>query len=148
VVSPPFFFPATTSTKPPPHLSRRNPPQQHHSAQIPLAQCFLTSSPCSPARSGPAPATPRRNCPHPEPPLTRAVRARPCRRQLPPLDLQPIQVYVSFPRDPLVLVHASFACVRRPFAGNGDAPPRPPYSPVVGPVLLLPIHHTPFPCTP
>jgi hypothetical protein len=42
-----FLLPATTSTEAPPHSFRRNPPQPHHPAQIPLAQSFLTSSPCS-----------------------------------------------------------------------------------------------------
>jgi hypothetical protein len=44
-----FLLPATTSTEAPPHSFRQNPPQPHHAAQIPLAQSFLTSSPCSTA---------------------------------------------------------------------------------------------------
>jgi hypothetical protein len=89
------------------------------------------------------PAFLRQNCSHPEPPLTGAARARPHRRQLLPLDLQPIQVHKSIPRSLLVLVRAFLACVHRPLAGNTGDPTRPPHFLVAGRVPPPPVEHTP-----
>jgi hypothetical protein len=85
----------------------------------------------------------RRICPHPEPPVTGAARARLRRRQLPPRGLQPTQVYRSTPRSTPMLVRVFDLRVRWSFAGNGDAPPRPPHLLVDGQVPL-----PPFECTP
>jgi hypothetical protein len=103
-----------------------------------------------PSASSPSPLAPqlepvqlrpplRRNFPCPEPPPTGAARAWSSRRQLSPPDPPLHQVYKQLPVDPLMLVRPSVARVRRPIAGNGDAPPRPPHSPVGHSVLLLPV---------
>jgi hypothetical protein len=73
----------------------------------------------------------------PEPLLTGAARNRTCRRQLLSLGLRPVQVYESLPHGLLVLVRISFARVRRPFAGNAGAPPRPPHPLVDGQIPQL-----------
>jgi hypothetical protein len=80
--------------------------------------------------------TPTPSRPSPEPPeLDLAVDSTPP----PPPRL--IQVRRSHPQLPLVLVRALVSPVRRPFDGNGDASPRPPHLPVVGPVPLSPVVH-------
>jgi hypothetical protein len=69
--------------------------------------------------------SPSPDLPQPEPPFTGAAQARPRRRQRAPPPLRPIQVRESLLPCPLVLVRALVLHVRRPFAGNGVAPPRP-----------------------
>jgi hypothetical protein len=104
-----------------------------------------TASPPPPLATRPDPVQPRpplrRNCAHLEPPLAGATRARPHRRQLPPLDLRLIQVLSTTPHLPLVLMRVLDPHVRRPFTGNGDVPPRPPHLSVAGHVPLLPVKH-------
>jgi hypothetical protein len=106
-----------------------------------------TAFPPSPLASRPDPIQPPaflcRNCFHLEPPLTGAARARPHRRQLPLLDLEPIQVLKSNPHSSLVLVRASLARVHWSFAGNADDPTRPPHLPVAGRIPPPPVEHTP-----
>jgi hypothetical protein len=106
-----------------------------------------TASPPSPLAPRPypiqLPTFLRRNRFHLEPPLTGAARARPHRRQLPPLDLQPIQVLKSNPHSSLVLVRASLAHVHRSFVGNASDPTRPPHLPVAGRIPPPPVEHTP-----
>jgi hypothetical protein len=88
-------------------------------------------------------AASRRNRAHPEPPLIGAARARPRRRQQAPPPLHPIQVWESAPHVPLMLMRVLNPRVRRPFAGNGVAPPRPPHLSVADHVPRLPVEHHP-----
>jgi hypothetical protein len=87
--------------------------------------------------------TPLPESPHPEPPLISAARARPRRRQPASSPLRPIQVWKSPPHVPLMLMRVLNPRVRRPFAGNGIAPPRPPHLSVAGRVPRLPVEHHP-----
>jgi hypothetical protein len=134
---------------------------QHQSAAAYLSPKILPNRTtqlqfCWPRATSPPPLAPQPNpvqprpfpspeSSHPEPPLTGAAQARPRRRQHTPPPLPPIQVGRSFPLCPLVLVRAIAPPVRRPFAGNGDAPPRPPPFLAVGRVSPLPVEHHPSP---
>jgi hypothetical protein len=135
-------------TEPPPLvlaeilLNRTTPPKSPRPIASPPSPLAPRSDPVQP------PSFLRWNCSHPEPPLTGAARARPHRRQLPPLDLQPIQVLKSIPRSSLVLVRAFLARVHRPFAGNAGDPTRPPHLPVAGHVPPPPVEHIPSQTTP
>jgi hypothetical protein len=113
--STPSKFPQPTASPPPPLALRTDPIQPR------------------PPYTGIA-STPSR--PSPEPPeLDLTVDSTP------PPPPRPIQVRRSHPQLPLVLMGALVSPVRRPFAGNGDAPPQPPHLPVVGPIPLSPVVH-------
>jgi hypothetical protein len=118
----------------------------NHTTPLRFRQPRASSPP--PLAPQPDPTQPRPSpspeSPHPEPPLTGAARARPCRRQHAPPPLRPIQVCKSLLLCPLVLVRALVPHVRRPFTGNGGAPPRPSHLPVDSSVSLLStvrVHH-------
>jgi hypothetical protein len=81
--------------------------------------------------------TPTPSRPSPEPPeLDLTVDGTP------PPPPRPIQVWRSHPHRLLMLLRALDRHVRRPFAGNGDVPPRPPPLLAVGnvPSLLVEPH--------
>jgi hypothetical protein len=137
VVLSPFHFPVIASAGVPPPFPTRFP--LNHAAPLEfLAPEASPSSPLAPQPDTTQLPTPlRRDFTHLEPPLVGAARARSSRRQPPLPDPKLHQVYKQFPCDPLMLVRPSLARVRRPFAGNGDVPPRPPHSSVGRPVFLL-----------